>query len=858
MIKRYLWAVGEGVESIAVGESIGDRYLCKAPRIFLDTQPALSPDTLDSFPEPVLPYLRLNAYQLHVPQAYGWMQVESTSSTASAPVMLLEYAAIAAPVRKQVMSGPISSKALAEDEHIQIFPSISDQWGHASAMRQLNWLWQIAKLWQPLATERVVSSLLNPDLIRIEDSLIRLLELQPDHQRQTEGVGASLFNQLGNLWLQWLPDAQPTIQPFLDALCRHLVEGNIKHPGQLVACLDRALNVAGKSQARQIQLASQTDKGPSRPRNEDACYPKQPGTVYLNSKRNKKTAAQLESSMVMVCDGIGGHLGGAIASGLAIEEIYQHLRSLSLGRMSPLALITELRKATCAANDSISDRNDQEERRDRERMGTTLVMGLVQNHELYVTHLGDSRAYLITHAGCHQVTLDDDVASREARLGYGTYRSALTHPGSGSLVQALGMGPSGALHPTVQRFVLDGEGVMLLCSDGLSDNDLVDGLWQSYILPLLDSGVKDLGTITKKLIDAANSQNGHDNVTVSLIRWATQNPSKFTLDPSLATPPTLTSSIPSLSNKTRLQNDAPTEPQVNSTIQDQSPTKLVSPDVVNPSQSAGSSMGVRSIVSLLFGIVFLLSLGGVLAYVLLPSVSDRIDALLNIDQESYTGTPASINSNDSLPVDDETTSELDGDRASLRVGSFIQISRSDLSDQTPSNLDDSQPLLMLYPEPSLSGTNAPPPTNETDGSQTAPPLAAPSSLPDDGSLPGDGIEQSVGDAASNNSASTNSAPVEAMVSTPTPIVAGTILKMISQQEGEGQVRWVRLRVCHVPLSTSENIVSGETEESIPSVAPSEVVLRSGDTGWIAENQLRSVIVLNPGGDASQLIPCEAP
>ena len=94
-------------------------------------------------------------------------------------------------------------------------------------------------------------------------------------------------------------------------------------------------------------------------------------------------------------------------------------------------------------------------RQDRQRMGTTLIMALVQAYRLYMTHIGDSRAYLITSTGCYQVMVDDDIASREVRLGYRPYREALLNPASGSLIQALGMSASSALRPTVQQFLLD-------------------------------------------------------------------------------------------------------------------------------------------------------------------------------------------------------------------------------------------------------------------------------------------------------------------------------------------------------------------------------------------------------------------
>ena len=122
----------------------------------------------------------------------------------------------------------------------------------------------------------------------------------------------------------------------------------------------------------------------------------------------------------------------------------------------------------------------------------------------------------ITHQGCYQVTLDDDIASREVRLGYATYRDALQQPGSGSLVQALGMSQSNTLHPTAQRFIVDEDAVFLLTSDGLSDFDRVEDAWETEILPIL-SGEFNLASVAQRLIEIANTKNGHDNVTIALI-----------------------------------------------------------------------------------------------------------------------------------------------------------------------------------------------------------------------------------------------------------------------------------------------------------------------------------------------------
>jgi protein phosphatase len=75
---------------------------------------------------------------------------------------------------------------------------------------------------------------------------------------------------------------------------------------------------------------------------------------------------------------------------------------------------------------------------------------------------------------------------------------------------------SASVHPTVQRFVLDEDCVFLLCSDGLSDYDLVDQCWQTEILPILDGSI-DVATATQHLVELGNHLNGHDNITVALV-----------------------------------------------------------------------------------------------------------------------------------------------------------------------------------------------------------------------------------------------------------------------------------------------------------------------------------------------------
>ena len=486
--KRYLWVVGDGESVGNSGEILADRYLVISQSLLFDTKPAFVHEApgLENL-QSIRPYLRLIPYRLHVPQVHGLLQLADNQQVRE--ILLLE-------------KPPLFTNN--STNQVQLYNDLITAWSHATSMRQLNWLWQIAQLWQPLASEGVASSLLDANLLRVEGSLVRLLELRVDSSIAPE------LPQLGEFWQQLCQEAKPAIAELVNQICRSLIEGEINSSEHLIEVLDKGLADLGKTQTPTINIITKSETGPSRQRNEDACYP---AAGTLLSKPPHSTA------LAIVCDGIGGHEGGNVASDLAIETIQQqvqHLTKVAPDHIVPANLLTDLEKAAAVANDKISQRNDSENRQGRQRMGTTLVMALPIAHEMYITHVGDSRAYWITRHGCYQVTLDDDVASREVRLGYAIYREAVQQSSSGSLVQALGMSPSISLHPTAQRFILDEDSIFLLCSDGLSDFDRVDEYWETEILPIL-TGETDVVKVANRLVEIANTKNGHDNVTIALV-----------------------------------------------------------------------------------------------------------------------------------------------------------------------------------------------------------------------------------------------------------------------------------------------------------------------------------------------------
>lgn len=480
MPNHYLWAAGEGLKAYRPGDLIAERYQVHSPRILLDTKPDQNTEVLEEISDGIEAYLKLFPYRLHIPEVYA--EISPSLNKQTPKMWLLE-------------NGPISPDGTS------LLPELAREWKEAIAMRQLNWLWQIAQLWEPLRVQGVASSLLNSELLRVEGPIVKLLELQPDKKTPS-------LQQLGKLWQKWLPTARPQIEKLLRQLCQQMIKGEVHNGEQLIDRLDKALAASARSHDRTIEIATGSESGPTRSHNEDACYPPSGTSIRIGPGTE---------AVAIVCDGIGGQEGGEVASGLAIDTLRNRIQQTPQGS-NPNTLQEKLESSTCAANDAISDRNDREDRQGRQRMGTTLVMANAYESEVYITHVGDSRAYLITRSGCNQVTLDDDVATREVRLGYAIYRDAVQQVASGALVQALGITSSAHLHPTVQRFPVDEDCIFLLCSDGLSDKDRVEQHWEAEILPVL-LGERDLSEAKNRLIEIANTQNGHDNVTIALVYY---------------------------------------------------------------------------------------------------------------------------------------------------------------------------------------------------------------------------------------------------------------------------------------------------------------------------------------------------
>jgi protein phosphatase len=490
---------------------IAERYTVVAPQIWLDTQPSHQPYFPQELPEGINPYLFLYPYRLHIPEIYGFVSLLEEGQEGE--VMLLE----------NVPVDPVGN----------LYPSLSEAWPISSAVRQVYWLWQMLQLWEPFSEQGVAGSLIVPENIRVEGWRIWLLELYSDEATdEKKSDPQRSLKDLGECWMNWLSEAHPTIAEPLKEICVQL-SANKASLEEISGQLNRLLLQCSAQLPLRLRVAGATDTGTVRDHNEDTCYP----TEADLKQRTKEPHNRLIPYFSVVCDGVGGHDGGEVASQSAVQSLKPLIQSL-LSEAAEATEITlpelwsqQLEESIRVINNTIAAQNDNQGRSSRQRMGTTLVMALQlpqrvrsdggmeygNGHELYLAHVGDSRAYWITSEYCQRLTVDDDVAAREVRFGRCLYREALERGDAGALTQALGTRDGEFLRPNVQRFILEEDGLLLLCSDGLSDNDLVELFWADYA-PATLKGEMSLEAAVKWLIDLANERNGHDNTSVVMVQ----------------------------------------------------------------------------------------------------------------------------------------------------------------------------------------------------------------------------------------------------------------------------------------------------------------------------------------------------
>jgi PPM family protein phosphatase len=248
-----------------------------------------------------------------------------------------------------------------------------------------------------------------------------------------------------------------------------------------------------------VRFAGTTDIGITRAHNEDSLH------------------LPVDERLAIVADGMGGHASGEVASKMAVDTVVEYFQETAEDQTltwpfkvdrEGRADITRLVTAIKLANLKI---HEQAQRDPACRgMGTTLVSALFLDDKIVVGHVGDSRLYRLRETEIAQVTEDHSLINDYIKMKRMTADEAASWPHKNVIVRALGMKETVQVdvHTEVARM---GD-CFLLCSDGLS------GMITDERIREIVSAEHDLDRASERLITAANSAGGKDNITVILAR----------------------------------------------------------------------------------------------------------------------------------------------------------------------------------------------------------------------------------------------------------------------------------------------------------------------------------------------------
>lgn len=219
--------------------------------------------------------------------------------------------------------------------------------------------------------------------------------------------------------------------------------------------------------------------------------------------------------LYIIADGMGGHQYGEIASALSVRGMASHV----LNKLF-LPWVNHSSSGIQGSLHEVMQEGIIEAQRmiikDAPGGGTTLTAALILHNRATITHVGDSRAYLIHPDGKTQIlTHDHTLVKRLEELGQITPEEAAIHPQRNVLYRALGQGDP--FEPDVDSYQLPESGYLLICSDGL---------WgvvpQEKVIEVVFAA-QNPQEACNILVDTANAAGGPDNISVILVRL----PDKF-------------------------------------------------------------------------------------------------------------------------------------------------------------------------------------------------------------------------------------------------------------------------------------------------------------------------------------------
>ena len=213
--------------------------------------------------------------------------------------------------------------------------------------------------------------------------------------------------------------------------------------------------------------------------------------------------------LAVVCDGMGGAKSGDVASRLASDVLREEVRQNVKPQMTQQEIVKMLVQAVDSSNQAVYEQSQVSP--DFDGMGTTLVAAFMQDNQVYIVNVGDSRCYYVVEDGITQVTEDHSVVGLMVSRGQITEEEARTHPNKNLITRAIGTEQS--VECDCFYLSLARGDYLLLCSDGLSNM-----VSKSELLYEIVHG-GDESECCNRLIDIAKTRGAPDNITVVLIKY---------------------------------------------------------------------------------------------------------------------------------------------------------------------------------------------------------------------------------------------------------------------------------------------------------------------------------------------------
>jgi protein phosphatase len=248
------------------------------------------------------------------------------------------------------------------------------------------------------------------------------------------------------------------------------------------------------SEVIKLDIGVKTDAGKIRDNNQDA--------YYLSSDKSKP--------LFIIADGMGGHKAGEIASKLAIDTISQNFNNfLDINPLNEEDIKNNIFKSFSEANVKIYRKALKEE--ECSGMGTTVTLAYISDKNLYIGHVGDSRAYTFNNGSLSQITEDHSLVEELIKNGSISKEEAKTHPQRNIITRAVGT--SEEIDVDILVLPKDAVEVLLLCTDGL--NSMLDDDEIEWIL----SNSENMQIACEDLVKHSNEKGGYDNITALALKF---------------------------------------------------------------------------------------------------------------------------------------------------------------------------------------------------------------------------------------------------------------------------------------------------------------------------------------------------